>query len=69
MTSSKQPKTRIPTDADLKANPGIGASKGSRMAGEDPRTIAADSTFEGDVENETTRGGGVNPRHIGRTNK
>jgi hypothetical protein len=39
------------------------------MAGEDPRSIAADATFEGDVENEATREGGVNPRHVGRTNK
>ncbi|HEX2725543.1 MAG TPA: hypothetical protein VHN20_06965 [Beijerinckiaceae bacterium] len=67
--TSKQPKTRAPTDADLKANPGIGAAKGTTMTGADPRSIAADSTFEGDVENETTREGGVNPRHVGRTNK
>ena len=67
--SSKQPKTNVPTDADLKANPGIGASKGTTIAGEDPAEIAADSTFEGDVENETTRKGGVDPDHVGRTNK
>ena len=69
MTSSKQPKTRVPTDADLKGNPGINGSKGTTMAGEAPDTIAADSTFEGDVENETTREGGVDPSHVGRTNK
>ncbi len=69
MTSSKQPKTRVPTDADLKNNPGIGASKGTTMSGEDPGEIAADSTFEGDVENETNREGGVDPNHVGRTNK
>ena len=69
MSNSKQPKTRVPTDADLKANPGIGASKGTIIAGEDPDSIAADSTFEGDVENETNREGGVGPGHIGRTNK
>lgn len=57
MSSSKQPKTRVPTDADLKGNPGIGASKGTTMSGEDPDVIAADSTFEGDVESETTAGG------------
>ena len=69
MTSSKQPKTRVPTDADLKRNPGIGASKGTTMSGEDPDAIVADSTFEGDVENETTPEGGVDPDHVGRTNK
>jgi hypothetical protein len=69
MTNSKQPKTRVPTDADLKANPGIGSSKGTTMAGEDPETIAAESTFEGDVENETTQEGGVDPSHVGRTNR
>jgi len=69
MSNSKQPKTRVPTDADLKADPGIGSSKGTTMSGEDPDTIAAESTFEGDVENETTREGGVDPGHVGRTNK
>jgi hypothetical protein len=69
MTSSKQPKTRVPSDADLKGNPGIGASKGMTMSGEDPEIIAGDSTFEGDVENETTPEGGVDPDHVGRTNK
>ena len=67
--SSKQPKTSVPTDADLKGDPGIGASKGATIAGEDPAEITADSTFEGDVENETTREGGVDPNHVGRTNK
>jgi hypothetical protein len=69
MSSSKQPKTRVPTDADLKRNPGIGASKGTTMSGEDPESILADSTFEGDVENETTPEGAVDPGHVGRTNK
>lgn len=67
--SSKQPKTSVPTDADLKGDPGIGASRGATIAGEDPAEIVADSTFEGDVENETTREGGVDPDHVGRTNK
>jgi hypothetical protein len=69
MSNSKQPKTRVPTDADLKSNPGIGASKGTTMSGEDPHAIMADSTVEGDVENETTPEGGVDPGHVGRTNK
>jgi hypothetical protein len=66
---SKQPKTSVPTDADLKGDPGIGTSKGTTRSGEDPATIAADSTFEGDVENETTPEGGVDHNHVGRTNR
>ncbi len=65
--SNKQPKTTTPTDADLKGNPGIGTSKG--MAGADPEELEADSTFEGDVENETTPEGGVDPDHRPRKNK
>jgi hypothetical protein len=67
--SSKHLKTDKPSDADLKGNPGIGASKGSTMSGSDPGVLEGDSTFEGDVENETTREGGVDPDHRGRTNK
>ena len=55
--------------SDLERNPGIGASKGSSGRRQDPEDIAGDSTFEGDVENETTPQGGVDPRHHGRTNK
>ncbi|HEY8564133.1 MAG TPA: hypothetical protein VIL65_01440 [Beijerinckiaceae bacterium] len=66
--SSKQPKTQVPTDADLKGNPGIGSSKGT-STGFDPEEIEGDSTFEGDVENETTREGGVDPNHRGRGNR
>jgi hypothetical protein len=65
--TSKHPKTDTPTDADLKGNPGIGTSKG--MAGADPEELEADSTFEGDVENETTPEGGVDPDHRPRKNK
>ncbi|GJD34398.1 hypothetical protein [Methylobacterium aerolatum] len=65
--SDKHPKTTTPTDADLKGNPGIGTSKG--MAGADPEDLEADSTFEGDVENETTPEGGVDPNHRPRKNK
>jgi hypothetical protein len=39
------------------------------MSGQDPEAIAADSTFEGDVENETTREGAVDPGHVGGTNE
>ena len=67
--TSKQPKTTTPTDADLKGNPGIGSSKGTTISGEDSDTIAGRSTSEGDVENETNSEGGVDPDHVGRTNK
>ena len=65
--SDKHPKTTTPTDADLKGNPGIGTSKG--MSGADPEDLERDSTFEGDVENETTPEGGVDPNHRPRKNK
>lgn len=64
--SNKHPKTDTPTDADLKGNPGIGQSKG--MTGRDIEDIEADSTVEGDVENETKLDGGVDPDHRGRKN-
>jgi len=65
--SNKHLKTDVPSDADLKGNPGIGTSKG--MSGADPEDLEADSTFEGDVENETKPDGGIDPNHQGRTNK
>ena len=68
--TSKQPKTTVPTDADLKGNPGINASKGTTMAGADPELIEEGNTFEGDIMNETEKTpGGVDPTHVGRTNK
>ena len=69
MTSTKHAKTKVPTDADLKGNPGIGSSKGMAAAGEDPSILEGESTFEGDVENDTTPQGGVDPNQRGRTNK
>jgi hypothetical protein len=69
MSSNKHLKTATPTDADLKGNPGIGQTRGTTMAGAPPDLIEADSTVEGDVENETTPEGGVDPNHLGRTNR
>ena len=69
--TSKHPKTK-PEErprSDLNVDPGIGRSKGSYMTGEDPRDLGGGSTFEGDVENQTNREGGVNPDRMGRTNK
>jgi hypothetical protein len=59
--------TTLPAD-DLECDPGIGQSKGTTMSGEDPRELAGENTFEGDVDNETTRSGGVDPEHRGRSN-
>jgi hypothetical protein len=69
---SKHAKTNIAAhskDRDLKGNPGIETSKGTWATGEDPHAIEADSTVEGDVGNDTTAEGGVDPRQVGRTNK
>ena len=66
---SEQPKTKVPTDADLKGNPGISTSKGLGAAGAEVEDIEAGSTVEGDVANETTREGGIDPKHMGRTNR
>ena len=64
--SNKHLKTETPTDADLKGNPGIGQSKG--LTGADIEDIEADSTVEGDVENETKLDGGIDPDHRPRKN-
>ena len=37
--SSKQPKTTVPTDADLEGNPMIGGSKGVTRAGQTPNDL------------------------------
>jgi hypothetical protein len=65
--SGKHPKTSKPSDIDLKRNPGIGASKGTIKQGE--ADVDGENTFEGDVQNDTTEAGGINPNQTGRTNK
>jgi hypothetical protein len=72
MSSSKQPKTDKEIDVDLRDNleddPGIGRSKGRyAMTNEPP--LEGENTFEGDVKNDTTPQGGVDPKQQGRTNK
>ncbi len=69
--TAKHPKTK-PEErprSDLDVDPGIGRSKGATMTGENPRDLDGGSTFQGDVENQTTREGGVDPKRMGRTNK
>lgn len=68
MSSTKHAKTKTPSDADLKRNPGIGASPGTYKLGE-MEALDGESTFVGDVENDTTEGGGVRPQEPRRTNK
>ena len=70
--SNQHPKTDKPTDKDLRENPGIGTSKGTIKGGEildDDESLDGDNTFKGDVENDVTPQGGVNPDQRGRTNK
>jgi hypothetical protein len=69
--TSKHPKTKPDQRRrnDLDLDPGIGTSKGTTISGEDPRALDGGTTFEGDVMNETTREGGVDPNRTGRTNK
>lgn len=64
-------KTERPSDKDLTQNPGIGVSKGTIKGGDvlDDEGLDGDNTFEGDVENDVTRQGGINPDQTGRTNK
>ena len=66
MSTSKHAKTHTPSDADLNGNPGIGTSPGTVTEGDD---LDGDNTFEGDVMNDVTPQGGVNPDQRGRTNK
>lgn len=66
MASTKHGKTTRPTDADLGRNPGIGTSKG-KIRGEDLEP--GENTFEGDVENDVTPQGGIDPRQRGRSNE
>jgi len=66
MSGSQQPKPKKPSDSDLRGNPGIGSSKGA-AGNDEPRD--GESTFEGDVLNDATPNGGIDPRQVGRTNR
>jgi len=72
MTSSKHSPsghtpTTLPRD-DLEDNPGIGASKGTTISGEDPHIMQGENTDEGDVENDTDATGAITPNSAHRTN-
>ena len=69
--TNQHPKTDRPSDKDLRQNPGIGTSKGTtrrEMLDED-EALDGENTFEGDVENDVTPQGGIDPYQTGRTNK
>lgn len=59
--------TTLPRD-DLEDNPGIGASKGTTISGEDPEVLEGENTYEGDVENDTDATGAITPQRRHRTN-
>lgn len=68
MSTKEVPNPPVGPD-DLDRNPDIGKSKGSFATGEDPEEIAGENTVVGDIQNDSTRGGGVPQEDRGRTNK
>jgi hypothetical protein len=73
MSSSKHEETDLkdnPFPKDLENDPGIGKSKGAfARTDEDPMEIEGENTVDGDVQNDSTYGGGADPDQLGRTNK
>ncbi|CDX30204.1 conserved hypothetical protein [Mesorhizobium sp. SOD10] len=67
MSGNQHPKSKKPSDADMTNDPGIGTSKGTIKEGDELEH--GENTVEGDVENDTTSAGGINPRQKVRTNK
>jgi hypothetical protein len=68
MSGNQHFKTRTPSDADLKRDPGIGQSKGlDRHVGEEP--IEGENSVEGDIENDTRADGSIDPAQRGRANR
>ncbi len=60
--SSKHPKSKKPSNADLKGNPLIGGSKGvarAQATADDLQAARGENTTEGDVENDTNPYGGI----------
>jgi hypothetical protein len=69
MSGNKHPKGHHPNDMDLKANPGIGQGPAIDNINSTFEDEEGENTVEGDVMNDTTREGGINPRQRGRTNR
>jgi hypothetical protein len=68
MAHDKQRDRQIPSADGHETDPAIGRSKGIGSR-EDLELIEGENTVEGDVENDSTFGGGVDPNQLGRTNK
>jgi hypothetical protein len=68
MATIKHFRSDSPSDADLRADPGIGKSKGT-SGFPDEDGAEGTNTEEGDVMNDTLPSGGIDPRQRGRTNK
>ena len=74
MSTSKHPGPgeATPPRDDLQDDPGIGASRGTTIAGEDPHILRGDeaeNTEEGDVGNDTDATGAPTPLEQHRTNE
>jgi hypothetical protein len=69
MTQSQQPKPSKPSDKDLRDNPGIGQTAGTDNFENTFDDEEGENTVEGDVLNDTTPQGGIDPNQRGRTNK
>lgn len=73
MSTSKHPAPgqAVPPRDDLETDPGIGASRGTTIAGEDPHILRedAENTEEGDVANDTDATGAPTPLDQHRTNR
>jgi hypothetical protein len=57
---TKHPKMKKPSDADLRSNPLIGASKGATLSGASPDDLDESqgaNTLEGDLENDVNVAG------------
>ena len=73
MSTSKHPAPgeATPFRDDLEDDPGIGASRGTTIAGEDPHILRQDgeNTEEGDTGENTDATGAIKPLRDERTNK
>jgi hypothetical protein len=68
MSSDKHKDEQSQFRDDRERDPKIGQSKGTFATGEDPELIDGENTVEGDVQNDSTYGGGAEPDQLGRTN-
>ena len=69
MSGNRHPKGHETNDMDLRSNPGIGQGAAINNVQTTFEDEEGRNTTEGDVMNDTTPAGGVNPRQRGRTNR